>query len=72
VDLSQGVRVPRAAVSCVATWMAAFLGEGRRLAPDVAEVQVRRATSLMADALDQVGFYHACDVAGAPATRPPA
>jgi CheY-like chemotaxis protein len=70
VDLSQGVRVPRAAVGCVATWMAAFLGEGRRLAPEVAEVQVRRATSLMADALDQVGFYHACDIAGAPATRP--
>jgi hypothetical protein len=59
VDLAGGARLPREAVDGVAAWMTAFLGEGRRLAPNVADVHVRRSTRLMADALEQVGFYRA-------------
>jgi CheY-like chemotaxis protein len=61
VDISQGVRLPRGAVAAVAEWMSAFLGQAQRVVADAAGIQVRQATALMADALDQAGFYAAYD-----------
>jgi len=61
VDLSLGPRLPREAVAGVASWMMTFLEAARRVAPDMDPVEVRQATRLMADALEQIGFYRACE-----------
>jgi hypothetical protein len=61
VDLSLGTTLPGEAVVGVAAWMMAFLDAGQRVEPDVGEVDVRDSTRLMADALDQAGFYEACE-----------
>jgi hypothetical protein len=64
VDLSRGPRLPREAVRGVATWMMAFLQAARIAAPDMDAIDVGQATHLMADALEEAGFYAACDAAG--------
>jgi hypothetical protein len=61
VELSLGTNLPREAVMAVATWMMAFLDAAQRVEPDVGVVDVRVATRLMADALEQAGFYEACE-----------
>jgi hypothetical protein len=43
--------------------MSAFLNEAGRIVADVQAVQVRQATALMADALEQSGFYAAYEMA---------
>ncbi|MBN2371871.1 MAG: response regulator [Vicinamibacteria bacterium] len=63
VDLSRGARLPRGAVVAVALWMASFLYKAHRIAPEIGQLRVRQATALMVDALDQMGFYAAYDVA---------
>jgi hypothetical protein len=63
VDISQGARLPRGAIAAVAQWMAAFLSQARRVVAEAGGIQVRQATALMADALDQAGFYSAYDQA---------
>jgi hypothetical protein len=60
VDLSLGPDLPRETVTSVASWMMAFVDAAQRVAPDMEEVDVRQATRLMADALEQAGFYQAC------------
>ncbi len=65
-SLAPGERVPREAVSALAAWMVGFREAGRQVAPAVHETSVRGCTALMADALRDVGFYHACDEAEAP------
>lgn len=65
LDLSRGARIPKAAVRDLAVWMTDFRRRARRVAPDVTSVSVRACTNLMADALRAVGFYAACDEAGA-------
>jgi len=62
VDLSRGARLPRGAVVAVALWMAAFLAEARHMVPETATIDVRGATMLMNDALEQAGFYAAFDL----------
>jgi hypothetical protein len=64
-DLPPGARMPREAVQQLATWMTAFLQAAAKVAPDLRGTSVRGCTSLMADALRQVGFYAACDEAEA-------
>ena len=61
IDLSLGARLPKEAVGAVASWMMTFLEAAQRVAPDMAEPSVRESTRLMGDALEQVGFYEACD-----------
>jgi hypothetical protein len=65
LELTSGPRIPGAAVRDLAAWMADFRRSARRAAPDAASVSVRACTNLMADALRAVGFYTACDEAGA-------
>jgi len=59
VDLTGGARLPPDTVAGVAVWMAAFLDAARASVPDLGEVDIRQSTQLMADALEQVGFYEA-------------
>ena len=59
VDLSFGARLPREAVAAVAVWMAAFIEATRASVPELGEIDVRKATHLMADALEAAGFYDA-------------
>jgi hypothetical protein len=61
VDLSLGTTLPREAVGAVATWMMAYLDAAQRIEPEVGAVDVRGATRLMADALEQAGFYEGCE-----------
>jgi CheY-like chemotaxis protein len=65
VTLSGGARLPRRATAAVAAWMAEFLGDGGVAEEEIREIDVRKATSPMADALDQAGFYSALDAAAA-------
>jgi len=65
LELESGPRIPRAAVTDVAQWMAAFRKAARRVAPDAAGQSVRASTALMADALRAAGFYSAFDEAEA-------
>ena len=60
VDLSLGTDLPRETVTSVASWMMAFVDAAQRVAPDMDKVDVRESTRLMADALEQAGFYGAC------------
>jgi hypothetical protein len=60
-DLSAGLRLPREAVASVAAWMIAFRKAAREAAPDIERTSVRAATTLVADALREAGFYIACD-----------
>jgi hypothetical protein len=60
VDLSLGVDLPRETVTSVASWMMAFVDAAQRVAPDMEKVDVGESTRLMADALEQAGFYDAC------------
>jgi len=61
VDLSLGTTLPRESVGAVAAWMMAFLDAAQRVEPEVGDVDVRRSTRLMGDALQQVGFYEECE-----------
>ncbi len=61
IDLSLGAALPREALAGVASWMMTFLDAAQRVAPDMGAVNVRESTRLMADALEQVGFYDACE-----------
>ena len=63
VDLSRGPRLPPEAVVGVATWMMAFLQAARSTAPSMERIDVRSSTHLMTDALDEAGFYAACEAA---------
>jgi hypothetical protein len=63
VDLSGGPRLPREAVAGVAAWMMAFLQAARATVPGMAEIDVRRSTHLMDDALEEAGFYADCEAA---------
>jgi hypothetical protein len=65
LELESGPRIPRAAVTDVARWMAGFRKAARRVAPEAAGQSVRAATALMADALRAAGFYSAFDEAEA-------
>jgi hypothetical protein len=60
VDLSLGADLPRETVTSVASWMMTFVDAAQRVAPDMEAVDVPQSTRLMADALEQVGFYDAC------------
>ena len=61
IDLSLGARLPKESVVAVASWMMTFLEAAQRVAPDMEKPPVRESTRLMADALEQVGFYEACE-----------
>jgi hypothetical protein len=63
VDLSGGPRLPREAVAAAAAWMMAFLQAARAIVPGPAEIDVRRSTHLMDDALEEAGFYADCEAA---------
>ena len=65
LELESGPRIPRAAVTDVARWMAGFRRAARRVAPDADGQSVRASTALMADALRAAGFYSAFDEAEA-------
>jgi hypothetical protein len=65
-NLDGGPRLPGDTVKAVAAWMVAFRGAVRDLAPEVESASVRAATTMMADALRDVGFYAACDAMEAP------
>jgi hypothetical protein len=65
LELTPGPRLPGAAVRDLAAWMADFRRAARRISPEAASASVRASTNLMADALRAVGFYTACDEAGA-------
>jgi FixJ family two-component response regulator len=74
VDLTQGARLPAEAVALTAQWMAALLAAARRIAPAVADIDVRQVTRIVGGALEQVDFYAAYDHAAAEvlkAPRPP-
>jgi hypothetical protein len=64
-NLEGGPRLPRGAVTAVARWMVAFHAAVRDAAPSVEIRTVRAATSMMADALRDAGFYAAFDEAEA-------
>lgn len=68
LDLTGGPQIPTAAVRDLAVWMAAFRRAARSKSTEAASVSVRACTNLMADALRSVGFYAACDEAGADPT----
>jgi DNA-binding NarL/FixJ family response regulator len=57
IDLTLGARLPAEIVGITAEWLVMFLSAGRRIAPDVAKVDVREATRIVGAALEQVGFY---------------
>lgn len=57
IDLTLGARLPVGIVRITAKWMALFLSAARRIAPDVAKIDVRDATRIVGAALEQVGFY---------------
>jgi hypothetical protein len=64
-NLEGGPRLPAGAVTAVARWMVAFHTTVRDAAPSVEIRTVRAATSMMADALRDAGFYAAFDEAEA-------
>jgi hypothetical protein len=61
------LRLPSDAVAAVASWMVAFHAAVRGVAPSVEIPSARVATSMMADALRDAGFYAAFDAADAEA-----
>lgn len=60
-NLDGGPRLPSDTVMAIAAWMVAFRGAAHALAPELEPASVRAATTMMADALREVGFYAACD-----------
>jgi hypothetical protein len=56
-----GLRLPRGAVRAVAAWAVAFRGEATRLAGASRFPSVRRATRMIAEDLETIGFYSALD-----------
>jgi hypothetical protein len=66
-NLDAGPRLPSDAVAAVASWMVAFHAAVRGVAPSVEIPSARVATSMMADALRDAGFYAAFDAADAEA-----
>ncbi len=62
-EVVPAARVAPDAVQDVAAWMVAFRRAAAKVAPDVRSTSLRACTSLMADALREVGFYAACDAA---------
>jgi hypothetical protein len=64
-DLSRGPTLVADAVDAVAAWLAAFLRLAREVSPGLARLDVRQSTSLMAGALDGIGFYAALEAATA-------
>jgi hypothetical protein len=69
IDLSQGARVATEAVGVTAQWMAVFIAAVRRIAPEAAAIDVRKATRIVGAALEQVDFYLAYDRAAAQQQR---
>jgi hypothetical protein len=69
-NLDAGPRLPSDAVVAVASWMVAFHAAVRGAAPAVEIPSARAATSMMADALRDAGFYTAFDAAEASTRRP--
>jgi hypothetical protein len=61
VTLGAGLRLPRETVTGVAAWLTALRAGARELTPAIESRSVRAATSLVADALADAGFYAACD-----------
>ena len=68
-DLSRGPTLVPDAVEAVAAWLAAFLHLARQVAPNLAQLDVRQSTVLMASALDNIGFYAALEEATARCER---
>ena len=68
-DLSHGATLASDAVEAVASWLAAFLYLARRVAPEIARIDVHESTLLMATALEHVGFYEAFGAAAARCER---
>jgi hypothetical protein len=64
-DLSRGPTLVADAVDAVAAWLAAFLRLAREVAPNLARLDVRQSTALMAATLEGIGFYAAVDAATA-------
>lgn len=60
---SGGSRLQGDAVRGVAAWMASFLAAARRENRELGQVSVRHVTRLMADALEEAGFYTAYEEA---------
>ena len=69
-NLDAGPRLPSDAVVAVASWMVAFHGAVHGVAPSVEIPSARVATSMMADALRDAGFYAAFDAADAAGREP--
>jgi hypothetical protein len=64
LELAAGAsRLQGDAVRGVAAWMASFLAVARREKPELEKISVRQVTRLMADALEQAGFYSAYEEA---------
>lgn len=56
-----GIRLPRGAIEGVAAWATVFRAEAGMLAGPPRLPSVRRATRMLADELERVGFYAALD-----------
>jgi hypothetical protein len=61
VTVGAGLRLPGETVTSLAAWLVALRAAAREVAPPVESRSVRDATSLVADALADAGFYAACD-----------
>jgi hypothetical protein len=56
-----GWRLPRGSVRAVAAWAAAFRDEAARLSAPARLLSVRRATRMIAEDLEAIGFYAALE-----------
>ena len=63
LELAGDGRLHRDSVRGVAAWMASFLAAARRENREIGRVSVRQVTRLMADALEEAGFYSAFEEA---------
>lgn len=63
LELAGDARLPPEAVRGVAAWMASFLAAARRADRELGGLSVREVTRLMADALQEAGFYSAYEEA---------
>jgi len=63
VDLQRSRRLSRGSVDAVARWLVTFLDAASRSSEEVTAIDVRAATRLMEDALDDVGFYRSVGAA---------
>jgi hypothetical protein len=63
VDLQRSRRLSQGSVDAVARWLVTFLDAASRSSDEVSAIDVRAATRLMGDALDDVGFYRSVGAA---------